>query len=183
MPEQVPGALIGAIEERAEQERARLIAEAEARAEQVRAAAEGECEKLRAAALAQLEHELAAEQQRLIGEATMRGRAESLSTRRALLAEAFQRAAAEIQAMRKGPGGTAALDALAGEARAAVGEPCTVEVSAEDGRVVATSADGRRAVENSLDGRLRRAQTAVEPEVARLLFGGGSAKSAFGSEA
>ena len=105
----------------------------------------------------------------------MRARAESLSTRRALLAETFRRAEAEIREMRKGPGGAAALDALAGEARAAVGEPCTVEVSLEDGRVMATSADGRRAVENSLDGRLSRARTAVEPEVARLLFGGGEA--------
>jgi vacuolar-type H+-ATPase subunit E/Vma4 len=62
--------------------------------------------------------------------------------------------------------------ALAEEARAAVGEPCTIDVSAEDGRITATSADGRRRVENSLEGRLRRAQVAAEHLVAEHLFGG-----------
>jgi vacuolar-type H+-ATPase subunit E/Vma4 len=174
MPEQGPGALIGAIDDRASEERERLIAEAEVRAEEIRVAAEAECERIRADGLARLERELATEQQRLMGDAKMQARAESLSARRALLAESFQRAAAEIQRMKTSPGAAAALDALAGEARAAVGEPCTVEVSAEDGRVTATSADGKRAVENSLDGRLRRARTVAEPDVARRLFSGAS---------
>ena len=107
----------------------------------------------------------------------MRARAESLVARRALLAEAFQAAGREIQRMRSGTGRDAkaaavvALAALAEEAEAAVGGPCTLEVSAEDWRVTATSADGRRVAENSLDGRLRRAASAAEPAVARILFG------------
>jgi len=166
------GALIGAIEERADQERARLISEAEVRAKEIQAAADAACAQIRAEGMARLEHELAAEQQRLLGEARMRARAEGLASRRALLAEAFQRAEKEIQRMKTGPGAAAALASLAEEARAAVGNPCTLDVSAEDGRVMASSADGRRAVENSLDGRLRRAQAAAEPAVARRLFGG-----------
>lgn len=168
------GALIGAIEERADQERARLISEAEARVKEIQAAAEAACGQIRAEGMARLEHELAAEQQRLVGEARMRARVEGLVSRRALLAESFRRAEEEIARRKTGPDAAAALATLAEEARAAVGDPCTLDVSAEDGRVVATSADGRRTVENSLDGRLRRATSAAEPAAARLLFGGDS---------
>jgi vacuolar-type H+-ATPase subunit E/Vma4 len=166
------GALFGAIEERAAEERARLIAEAESRVRAISAAAEAECARMKAEAMAVLEHELAAEQQRLYGEARMKARAEGLAARRKLLAEAFLRAEKEIEARKAEPGYRPALTALAEEARAAVGEPCTVEVSAEDARVMATSADGRRRAENSLAGRLRRAQTAAEHLVAEHLFGG-----------
>lgn len=166
------GALFGAIEERAAEERTRLIAEAEARAKEIGAAAEAECERMNTEAMVGLERELAAEQQRLLGEARMRARAEGLASRRRLLVEAFQRAEKEIALLKAGPGAAAAAAALAEEARAAVGEPCTIDVSAEDGRVTATSADGRRRVENSLEGRLRRAQTAAEHLVAGRLFGG-----------
>jgi vacuolar-type H+-ATPase subunit E/Vma4 len=168
------GALIGAIEERADEERRRLTAEAEARAAEICAAADAECERMQADGLARLERELVAEQRRLLGEARMLARAEGLSSRRALLAESFQRAEKEIQRRKTGTGAAEALAALAEEARAAVGEPCTLEVSANDGRVTATSADGRRTVENGLDGRLRRAQVAAEAAVARRLFGGSS---------
>ena len=175
-PQIIPdsGALIGAIEERADQERSRLISEAEARVREIRAAADAACGQIRAEGVARLEHELAAEQQRLFGETRMQARAEGLASRRALLAEAFQRAEKEIQRMKTGPQGAEALAALAEEARAAVGNPCTLDVSAEDGRVRASSADGMRTVENSLNGRLQRAQAAAEPEVARRLFGGNS---------
>jgi vacuolar-type H+-ATPase subunit E/Vma4 len=166
-----PRALIGAIEERAAAERERLIAEAEARAGEIRAAAETECERLKAEAAAGLEKELAAEEQRLIGEARMRARARGLESRRRLLEEAFQRARKEIDLLKAGPGLAATLAALAEEARAAVGEPCAVDV-AEDGRVTATSPDGNRRAENSLDGRLLRATTAAEHLVAERLFGG-----------
>jgi len=166
------GALFGAIEERAAEERMRLIAEAESRARALSAAAETECARLKAEAMAALEHELAAEQQRLHGEARMRARAEGLAARRKLLAEAFQEAEKEIEARKAGPGYSPALKSLAEEARAAVGEPCTVDVSADDARVIATSADGRRRAENSLAGRLRRAQSAAEHLVAERLFGG-----------
>jgi len=166
-----PGALLGA-EERAAEERARLIAEAEARAREISAAAEAECERMKTEAMLGLERELAAEQQRLLGEARMRVRAEGLASRRKLLVEAFQRAEKEITLLKAGPGIAAAVAALAEEARAAVGEPCTIDVSAEDGRITATSADGRRRVENSLEGRLRRAQVAAEHLVAEHLFGG-----------
>ena len=170
------GAFIGAIEGNADIERARLLAEAESRVSRIDAEAEAECNRMKTEGMARLEHELAAEQQRLLGEARMRARAAGLASRRSLLAEAFQRAEAEISRLKTGPGGAAVLSALAEEARAAVGEPCTVEVSA-DGRVTATSADGRRRGENSLDGRLLRAQTAAEPEVARRLFGGTNGKT------
>jgi vacuolar-type H+-ATPase subunit E/Vma4 len=170
-PETGPGALIGAIDERAAEERARLIAEAESRAKEILRAAREESEQLRSEAMAGLERELAAEQQRLLGEARMRARAEGLAKRRQLLEEAFTSAAGEIARLKAGPGAAAAMEALAEEARTAVGDPCTVDLSAEEGRVVATSADGRRSVENSLQGRLRRVQGSAEHLVAERLFG------------
>ncbi len=141
---------------------------------EILAAADAACGQIRAEGMARLEHELAAEQQRLLGEARMRARAEGLASRRALLAEAFQRAGEEIARRKTGPDAAEALAALAEEARSAVGNPCTLDVSADDGRVMASSADGRRRVENSLDGRLSRAKSAVEPAAARRLFGGTS---------
>ena len=80
-----PGALLGAIEDRAAEERARLVAAAEARAREISAAAEVECARMKTEALAGLEHELASEQLRLLGEARMRVRAEGLAARRLLL--------------------------------------------------------------------------------------------------
>ena len=180
-PEAGPGALIGAIEERAAEERARLIAEAEARAKEIRDAAEAECARMKAEAMAGLERELAGEQQRLLGEARMKTRAAGLGARRRLLADAFQRAEKEIAARKTGPHYAAVIAALAEEARAAVGEPCTTDASAGTGNVSASSADGKRSAENSLEGRLRRAQTAAEHLVAERLFGGtGGAESAQG---
>jgi len=165
-------ALLGAIEARAEEERARLLAEAEARVAQILAGADAECERLKAEALAGLERELAVEQVRLLGEARMHARTEGLGRRRAILEEAFWRAEERIKRLRSGPGAKAALAALAEEARAAVGEPCDVQVSAADWKVTAVSEDGRRRAENDLDGRLLRARAAAEHGVARRLFGG-----------
>jgi vacuolar-type H+-ATPase subunit E/Vma4 len=170
-----PGALLGAIDARAEEERARLLAEAEARARGILAAADAECARVKAAALAGLERELAVDQVRLIGEARMRARTEGLARRRALLDEAFRLAGERIQRLKAGPGAAAALAALAEEARQAVGEPCDVQASAADWTVTATSADGRRRAENGPDGRLARARAAAEHGVARRLFGGAGA--------
>ncbi len=167
--ENAPPALLGAIDERAEEERDRIRSEAEERAAAILAAADAECARRKAEALAGLRKELAAEQLRLTGEAMIRARARGLEHRRALLAEAFQRAGEEIARRRAGPEGPAAEAALAREARAAVGEPCSVETTA-DGTVRATSKDGRRSVENGLEGRLRRARVVLEHEVARRLF-------------
>jgi vacuolar-type H+-ATPase subunit E/Vma4 len=166
-----PGALLGAIDQRAAEERARLLAEAEARVKEILAAADAECGRLKAAALAGLEKELAVEQVRLLGEARMRARTEGLTRRRALLQEAFRRADERIQRLKAGPGAAAALAAFAEEARQAVGEPCNVQASASDWQVSATSEDGRRRVENSPDGRLARARAAAEHGAARRLFG------------
>jgi vacuolar-type H+-ATPase subunit E/Vma4 len=167
-----PGALLGAIEDRAAEERARLVAAAEARAREISAAAEAECARMKTEALAGLEHELASEQLRLLGEARMRVRAEGLAARRLLLEEAFQRAGTEIAARKAGPEYGAAVEALAEEARAAVGEPCEMDTSSGAGSVAAASADGKRRAENSLEGRLGRAQGAAEHLVAQRLFGG-----------
>ncbi len=166
-----PGALLGAIDARAAEERARLIAEAEARVSQILAGADAECGRLKADALAGLEKELAVEQVRLLGEARMRARTEGLARRRALLEEAFRLAEERIQRLKARPGAAAALAALAEEARQAVGEPCEVQASAADWSVSATSADGRRRVENGPAGRLARARAAAEHGAARRLFG------------
>ena len=166
-----PGALLGAIDARAAEERARLLAEAEARAKEILLEADAECGRMEAAALAGLERELETEQLRLLGEARMRARTEGLARRRALLEEAFRLAQERIDKLKAGPGGKAALAALAEEARAAVGDPCDVQMSSADWSVTVTSADGRRVAENGPDGRLLRARTAAEHGVARLLFG------------
>ena len=125
---------------------------------------------LKSEALAGLEKELAAEQLRRRGDAVIRARSAGLQRRRALIAQAFRLAAEEIARRQQGPEGPAAEAALAGEARAAVGEPCALEVTA-DGEIRAVSEDGRRSAENGLAGRLRRAPLVLEHEVARCLFG------------
>jgi vacuolar-type H+-ATPase subunit E/Vma4 len=170
--EQGSEALLGAIDKRAEQERARLIAEAEEEARRTLARAEAEADAVRAAARAGLERELEAEQRRLVGEARLGARLRALTARRAVLSEAFRLARERLDQMKRGPDWKRARSAMSEEARAAVGEPCTLECSDAEGRVIASSADGRRRVENSLDGRLRRVQSAAEHEVARRLFGG-----------
>jgi vacuolar-type H+-ATPase subunit E/Vma4 len=168
-----PDALLGAIEARAEEERARLIADAEESARGILAEADAECQRLTREAMEELDRELVSEQQRLLGAARMNARARGLERRRALVSEAFRQAAEEIDRRARGPEGPAAAAALAQEARAAVGEPCSVQTAA-DGSIRAVSADGRRSVENSLRGRLERARSVAEHEVARRLFGGGT---------
>jgi len=167
-----PGPLMEAIDARAADERARILAEAEARAAEIAAAADAECARLKAAALADLERELAVAQVRLLGEARMRARTDGLVRRRALLEEAFRLAAERITVLAAGPGAPAARRRLEDEARAAVGEPCEVEVSAADCSVTAVSSDGRRRVDNGPHTRLARAREAAEHEVTRVLFGG-----------
>ncbi len=167
------GPLIQAIDERAAEERARILADGEARAREILAAAEAECARAEADALAGLEKELAVDHVRLVGQARMRARTDGLARRRALLEEAFRLAGDRLRALKAGPGAREALERLAEEARAAVGEPCRVQASAADWTVTAESADGRRRVDNGLDGRLTRARVAAEHEVARILFGQG----------
>ena len=166
-----PRPLMDAIDARASEERARILAEAEARVTEIGAAAEAECARLRAGAFAALERELELAQVRLLGEARLAARTDGLARRRALVAEAFRRAGGRIQALQAGPGAPAALARLAEEARAAAGDPCVVHASETDWTITAESADGRRRVDNSPAARLARARDTREHEVARLLFG------------
>ena len=169
--EQEPRQLFSAIEERAGEERARIRAEAETRARVTLEEADAEIRRFKAEAVRGLERELASEAQRLVGEARMKARGEGLQVKRRLLEDAFARARAEIERLCATPAARAALEMLSAEAAAAVGEPCTVEVDAGKGSVVAASSDGRRRADNSLLSRLDRAQAACEAEVAGLLFG------------
>lgn len=169
------GPLIQAIDERAAEERARILADGEASARETLAAADAECARAEAEALAVLEKDLAVDRVRLLGQARMRARTDGLARRRALLEEAFRLAGERLAVLRRGPGAPGALRRLAEEARAAVGEPCRVQASAADWTVTAESADGRRRVDNGLDGRLARARAAAEHEVARILFGSSGA--------
>jgi vacuolar-type H+-ATPase subunit E/Vma4 len=169
--EQEPRQLFSAIEERAGEERARIRAEAETRARVTLEEADAEIRRFKAEAVRGLERELASEAQRLVGEARMKARGEGLQVKRRLLEEAFARARAEVERLCASPSAGAALEMLSAEAAAAVGEPCTVEVDAGKGSVVAASSDGRRRADNSLLSRLDRAQAACEAEVAGLLFG------------
>ncbi len=176
-PDTGGGALFGAIAEKAAGERERILADAAARVGDILAAADAECARLRAEAEAGLEKELATEGQRLLGEARMHARMARLRSRRSMLSDVFRMAGEEIERLREGPGAARAFVLLAAEAKAAVGEPCTAEVQEAEGRVQASSADGRRQADNGLKSRLRRAETAAEPEVARLLFGQGDRRA------
>ena len=169
--QQGSGGLFDAIDRRADQERRAIGEEAEARARQILGTADERVGELRAEAMRGLEKELAGHRQRLHGEARMKARAEALVVKRRLLADAFERARAEIERLRGSPAAPEMLKALAAEAAAAVGEPCNVEVRAEDGTVVASAPDGSRAADNGLASRLSRARMVDEPEVARRLFG------------
>jgi vacuolar-type H+-ATPase subunit E/Vma4 len=163
--------LFGAIDKRGEEERRTIHVDAEARCRQVLAEADSRIELLKTEALRALERELAGDRQRLLGEARMKARAEGLQVKRRLIAEAFERAGKEIERLRASPDAAEMLRSLAAEAAAAVGEPCTVEMSPADGTAVAASPDGSRRADNGLAARLKRAQVVDESEVARRLFG------------
>ncbi|HTO21671.1 MAG TPA: V-type ATP synthase subunit E [Spirochaetia bacterium] len=169
--DRAPRPLVEAIDSRAAEERARILAEAQARAAEIAAAAEAECERLQAQAFAALERELELAQVRFLGEARLGARTDGLGRRRALVAEVFRRAEQRIHELENGPGAAAALARLAEEARAAAGEPCVVHASGSDWSVTAESVDGRRRVDNSPAARLARARETAEHEAARLLFG------------
>jgi vacuolar-type H+-ATPase subunit E/Vma4 len=166
-----PAKLIDAIEARAGEERAKIRAEAEARAKEIQAGADAEIQRMKAEAGRGLEKELAAEAQRLLGKARIQTRGEQLQMKRRILAEAFQRARKEIETLSRSKDCPAALEVLAAEAKAAVGEPCAVEIRREEGTVKAISRDGRRRADNSLLSRLGKAASLHESEVARILFG------------
>jgi vacuolar-type H+-ATPase subunit E/Vma4 len=166
-----PGRLFAALEEQAREERGRIEAEAAEQASRIIADGDREVERLRAQARQDLRRELVVEGRRLLGEARARARIERLRAKRALLAEVFEGAGEAIERMKAGRGYREALDALAAEARASIGEPCSVEVRAEDASVIATSADGRRRADNSLATRIVAARGSAEPEVGRILFG------------
>jgi vacuolar-type H+-ATPase subunit E/Vma4 len=166
-----PGRLFAALEGRAREERDRIEAEAAERASGILADAARDVERIRTQARLDLRRQLVIEGKRLAGEARLRVRMERLHAKRALLAEVFAGASAEIERLRAGRGYRAALDALAAQARASIGEPCSVEVSEENGSVVATSTDGKRRADNGIAARIRAAGIVAEPEVAKLLFG------------
>jgi vacuolar-type H+-ATPase subunit E/Vma4 len=164
------GRLFGALEERAAEERAATRVEAEARVREIEAAARSRIALLEADARRSMEKELLAEEQRLRGEVRMLWRGEQLAMKRRLLAEAFSRARAEVERLCGTPACAEVLRALASEAAAAVGDPCTVTVDAANATVVVVSGDGARSADNSPRERLRKAETAAEAEIAALLF-------------
>jgi vacuolar-type H+-ATPase subunit E/Vma4 len=168
--EQGPDTLFGAIDRRGEEERRAIRGDAETRCRQILAEADSRIEALKAEAMRALERELAGDRQRLLGEARMKARAEGLRVKRRLIAEAFARAGKEIERRRASPEAEEALKSLAAEAAAAVGQPCTVETSPEEGTAVAFSPDGSRRADNSLASRLKRALIVDESDVAHRLF-------------
>jgi vacuolar-type H+-ATPase subunit E/Vma4 len=164
--------LFSAIGRQAEQERAAVMAEAEARAREISARADAEAEREKAEAFRRLEREMIGEGQRLLGEARMEARNERLEMKRRLITRAFEAARTELGRLAATPGYRDGLAALAAQAAEAAGEGGSVQTVEAEGSVVAVSKDGRRRVDNGLLSRLARAETRVESEVARILFGG-----------
>jgi vacuolar-type H+-ATPase subunit E/Vma4 len=173
-PAENTGRLFDAIGERAAEERAAARARADERIREITAAADARIARQEAAARRAMEKELLVQGERLRGEVRMQWRAEQLAMKRRLLAEVFARAGAEVEILCGAPGEVRAeaLRALAAEAAAAAGEPCTVTVDPATATVVVVSGDGARRVDNSPRERLRRAQSAGEAQVAALLFPG-----------
>jgi vacuolar-type H+-ATPase subunit E/Vma4 len=165
------GTLFDTIEKRAAEEREAIRAEAEARAREIEAGARERIQRLKAEGMASLERTLASDAQRLLGEARVKGGREALQMKRRLLEEVFQSAGAEVERCSASPGSDTAFALLAEEAAAAVGQPCTLELRPAEGIVRAASPDGRRQADNSPRARLARAQSILESDVARLLFG------------
>ncbi len=194
-PDSNAGGLFTAIEGTAEQERAAILSEAEAKAREIHARGEAEAEKRKAEALRLLEKQLLGEEQRMLGEARMQARNERLLVKRRCIAEAFRRAREEVLRLCGSDAYPAALELLVEEAAAAAGEADALEVRAADadacraklaamgircpvrvidaqpGTVVALSRGGRTRVDDSLLSRLARAESREESAVARLLFG------------
>jgi vacuolar-type H+-ATPase subunit E/Vma4 len=169
-PGEDAGQLFGALEERAAEERAATRAEAETRVRDIEAAARARIVALQAGARRSMEKELLAEEQRLRGETRMLWRGEQLRMKRRILAEAFARAGAEVERLCGTPACAGVLRALASEAEAAVGQPCTVAVDPQKASVVAVSGDGARSADNGPRARLRKAESARETEIAAILF-------------
>jgi vacuolar-type H+-ATPase subunit E/Vma4 len=187
-------ALLADIRRQAESERERIVSEARARAERAREAAESEVRAMEAEAERQLGRRLELDRARIFGDLRLEERARRLRARRASIAKAFAKARAalaDVDAARY----RETLAELIREALASVGGDADLQVSRADlgsarailsgfglqtrvtdaGEtpltVVAVSRDGLRKASNGLESRLAAAETLLEEDVARILFG------------
>jgi len=188
-------ALLSAMREQAEAEKATVLSEAESKAAEIEARSNKEIERLEAGALRQVDGEMRAETDRILGQARMQKRCGLLDVKRSLIEEAFAAARTELDALCAGDEYVVSHDALVSEAVSAVGDDVTIEVAAQDmgrsdtyaaglnvhqetralgdqpGTVIVTSRDGRRKVDNSVVMRLARAEAVATQEIAAMLFG------------
>lgn len=189
--------LLAEMRAKAEAEKRDILQAAEARSREIEENSRRECEGIERDALAEVEAELAAERDRILGEVRTETRSERLALKRTAMQEVLAEAKSEIERRIGGDGYDTALSSLIREGVAFVGSGAEGVVSEQDlalvkkittsegldcrfsggpvarGSLVLTSSDGRRRVENGLQARLARAHGALSAQVARVLFGEG----------
>lgn len=186
--------LVREMRERAESERSVVREEADERVREITARSTKECQRFERETLAEVDVELKAERDRLLGEVRSARRVERLELKRAAIRAVFDEAEKTLIARIGGEGYPALLEALLKEGIAFVGDGAVVQVADDDvedckaiagardlhcsvsggaarrGDLALTSADGTRKVENGLWTRLGRVAENGIAEIAKALF-------------
>lgn len=186
--------LLREIREKAETERGAIMESARRQAEEIEARSQRECNALERQGLADADHEVAAERDRVLGRVREEARKARVELKREAMDGVFSAAEVAIQDRIGGPGWPPALDVLLDEAARFTGPGASVVVAELDlpiarkwaessstgcrvsgepgsrGSVSATSADSRRRAENGLAARIRRVKESGAADIARVLF-------------
>lgn len=186
-------ALLLAMSRQAEDEKTRVLAQAEKQVADIRLQGQAEAEAIRAEAGREVKRQVRIHSERILGEIEAQERDELLELKRQLLDATFQTAKAKQQEMMAGDGYARCIARLIEEAVATVGDNVRVSVAASDqlicrdvlermdvtgcveiadepGTVIVASMQGRKRVDNSLSTRLVRAKSLMQAQVAGVLF-------------
>lgn len=179
---------------KAETEQQEVLETARRRAAEIEEQTRLECERLEHESIAQVDRELSAQRDRILGTAREEARADRVALKCAEIDRVFESAQRAIGKRIGDSEWGAVLAALLDEALQFVGPGAAIVVANEDlsdcrkwidanaptvtasadsrprGGVVATSADGRRRATNDLLSRLGRAKLSGAAEIARVLF-------------
>jgi vacuolar-type H+-ATPase subunit E/Vma4 len=188
-------ALLEDITAEAEGRKSDILARAEQEAAEIRADTDARIRKLEEEAEEELKRRIASERERLSGQLHLEERKALAAAKRGLLQSVFDAAGRRIEADMRSERYRPALGLLIRQAVTEAGEGAVLAVNAAEedlarslveeldldcrveagelpaGTVLARSADGLRRVDNGLERRLATAKSALEEEVARLLWG------------
>jgi vacuolar-type H+-ATPase subunit E/Vma4 len=188
-------ALLEELSTEAQREKSEIDARAEEQLREIAERTEAELRRLHEEAEQQVKRLLDRERAALRGRYRLEEQRRRLVARRQLVEQVFAQAALRIEELRRSEGYSAALKRLVGQAAQEAGAAAQIVVAESEvelvrrlvgelglecsvqgeglpvGTLLARSPDGLRQVDNGLTGRLERARSALEEEVARLLWG------------